>query len=192
MQELSDPSPTRQLLQGIANRKQLAIPKGTLLLQPKEYERLVSEQTDKNRKLICAKYTTARLVIQGVWANPNEVCYVEHLAPPPKPKRKRATSALAVEKAPKQPAPTLRTLNEKLQGLSHIVRGMEKSNNLRDKLIEGMNKQLAICFKLIRSLRSDKDKLEAEICSPVRRNSGPQQERAAVVVQLLINKAELR
>jgi hypothetical protein len=91
------------------------------------------------------------------------VCYVEHLAPPPKPKRKRATSAQALEKAPKQPAPTLRTLNEKLEGLSDIVRGMEKSNNLRDKLIEGMDKQLGISFKLIRSLRSDKDKLEAEI-----------------------------
>jgi len=151
------------LLQGIANRKQVAIPKGTPLLQPRENEWLLSVQTDKNGKLICAKYTTTRPVIQGVRAYPNEVCYVEHLAPPPKPKRKRATSAQALEKAPKQPAPTLRTLNEKLEGLSDIVRGMEKSNNLRGKLIEGMDKQLGISFKLIRSLRSDKDKLEAEI-----------------------------
>jgi len=42
---------------------------------------------------------------------------------------------------------------------------MEKSNNLRDKLIEGMDKQLGISFKLICSLRSDKDKLEAEIAA---------------------------
>ena len=93
------------------------------------------------------------------------MCYVEYLASTPKPKRKRITSALALEKAPKQPAPTLRTLNEKLEGLSNIVRGMEKSNNLRDKLIEGMDKQLGISFKLIRSLRSDKDKLKAEIAA---------------------------
>ena len=93
------------------------------------------------------------------------MCYVEQLAPPPKPKRKRTASALALEKAPKQPAPTLRILNEKLEGLSDIVRGMEKSNNLRDKLIEGMDKQLGISLKLIRSLRSDKDKLEAEIAA---------------------------
>jgi len=56
------------------------------------------------------------------------VCYVEHLAPTPKPKRKRATSALALEKAPKQTTPTLHTLNEKLDGFSDIVRGVEKSN----------------------------------------------------------------
>ena len=91
------------------------------------------------------------------------MCYIEHLAQPPKPKRKRTISALALEGAPKQPAPTLRTLNEKLEGLSDIVKGMKKSNNLRDKLIEGMDKQLGISFKLICSLRSDKDKLEAEI-----------------------------
>ena len=42
---------------------------------------------------------------------------------------------------------------------------MEKFNNLRDKLIKGMDKQLGISFKLIRSLRSDKDKLEAEIAA---------------------------
>ena len=104
-------------------------------------------------------------IIHVVWASPNEVCYVEHLAQPPKPKRKRTTSALALEKAPEEPAPSLRTLNEKLEDLSDIIRGMEKSNNLRDKLIKGMNKQLGISFKLIRSLRSDKDKLEAEIAA---------------------------
>jgi len=125
----------------------------------------LSVQTDKNGKLICAKYTTAHPVIQGVWANPNEVCYVEHISPKPKPKRKRATTALALEKVPKQPSPTLRTLNEKLEGLSHIVRGMEKSNNLRDKLIEGMDKQLGVSFKLICSLKNDKDKLEAEVAA---------------------------
>jgi len=63
VQEPSDPSPTRWLLQGITYRKQVAIPKGTPLLQPKENERLVSVQTNKNGKLICAKYSTARLVI---------------------------------------------------------------------------------------------------------------------------------
>jgi len=42
---------------------------------------------------------------------------------------------------------------------------MEKSNNLRDKLIEGMDKQLGISFKLIRNLRRDKDKFEAEIAA---------------------------
>ena len=152
-------------MQGIAIRKQVAIPKGTPLLQPRENKRLMSVQTDKNGKLICAKYTTARPIIHGVRANTNEVCYVEHLAPPPKPKRKRTTSTLALEKAPKQPAPTLRTLKKMLEGLSDIIRGMEKSNNLRDKLIEGMDKQLGISFKLIRSLRSDKDKLEAEIAA---------------------------
>jgi len=125
----------------------------------------VSVQTDKNGKLNCAKYTTARPVIQGIRANPNEVCYIKHLTPPPKPKRKRATSALALEKIPKQPAPTLHTLNKKLEGLSNIVREMEKSNNLRDKLIEGMDKQLEINFKLMNSLRSDKHKLEAEIAA---------------------------
>jgi len=67
-------------------------------------------------------------------------CATSNLAQPPKPKRKRTTSALALEKAPKHPAPTLHTLNEKLEGLSEIVRGMEKSKNLRDKLIEGMDK----------------------------------------------------
>jgi len=165
VQEPSNPSPIRRLLQGIANRKHVAIPKGTPLLQPIENERLLSVQTDKNGKLICAKYATARPVIQGVHANLSEVCYVEHIAPPPKPKRKRAISALALEKVSKQPAPTLRTLNKKLEGISDIVRGMEKSNNLRDKLTEGMDKQLGISFKLIRSLRSDKDKLEAEIAA---------------------------
>ena len=123
----------------------------------------MSVQTDKDEKLICAKYTTAPPVIQGVWANPNEVFYVEHIVP--KPKRKRATSALALDKVPKQPAPTLCTLNEKLEGLSDIVRGMQKSNNLRDKLIEGMDKKLGISFKLIRSLKDDKDKLEAEVAA---------------------------
>jgi len=165
MQEPSDPSPTRRLLQGIANGKQVAIPKGTPFLQPRENERLLSVQTDKNGKLICAKYTTARPVIQGVRANPNEVCYVEHITLPPKPKRKRATSALALEKVPKQPALTLRTLNEKLEGLSDNVRGMEKSNNLREKLIDDMDKQLGISFKLISSLMSDKDKLEGEVAA---------------------------
>ena len=116
-------------------------------------------------KLICAKYTTARPIIQGVHANPNEVCYTEHITPKPKPKRKRATSALALEKVPKQPTPTLRTLNEKLEGLFNIVKGMEASNNLRDKLIEGMDTQLGISFKLIRSLKRDKDKLEAEVAA---------------------------
>jgi len=57
----------------------------------------------------------------------------------------------------------LRTLNEKLEGLSDIVRRMEKSNNPRDKLIEGIDKQLGISFKLIHNLRSNKDELEAEI-----------------------------
>ena len=125
----------------------------------------MSIQTDKNGKLICAEYTTAHPVIQGVRADTNEVCYVEHIAPAPKPKRNRATSALALEKVPKQPAPTLRTFNEKLQGLFDILRGMEKSNNLRDNLIEGMDKQLGISFKLIHSLKNDKDKLEAEIAA---------------------------
>jgi hypothetical protein len=100
-----------------------------------------------------------------VRTNPNEVCYTEHIAPKPKPKRKRATLALALEKVPKQPAPTLRTLNVKLEGLSDIIKGMEKSNNLRDKLIEGMDKQLGISFKLIRSLRHNKGKLEAEVAT---------------------------
>jgi len=40
---------------------------------------------------------------------------------------------------------------------------MAKSNNLREKLIEGMDRQLGTSFKLIRSLKSDKYKLEAEI-----------------------------
>jgi len=57
---------TRRLLQGSAKGKQIAIPKGTPLLQPRENERLLSVQTNKNRKLICAKYTTTRSVIQGV------------------------------------------------------------------------------------------------------------------------------
>jgi hypothetical protein len=70
-----------------------------------------------------------------------------------------------LEKVPKQPAPTLRTLNEKLECLSDIVRGIEKSNNLRDKLVEGMDKQLGISLKLIRSLRNDKDRLEAEVAA---------------------------
>jgi len=158
VQEPSDlpPPPTRLLLQGSAKGKQIAIPKGTTLLPPRANERLLSVQTDKNEKLICAKYTTARPVIQGVCANPNEVCYTEHIAPKAKPKRKRATLALVLEKVPKQSTPTLRTLNGKLEGLSNIIKGMEKSNNLRDKLIEGMDKQLGISFKLIRSLRHDK------------------------------------
>ena len=42
---------------------------------------------------------------------------------------------------------------------------MEKFNNLRDKLIKGMDKQLGISFKLIYNLGSDKDKLEAEIAA---------------------------
>ena len=157
------PPPTWLLLQGSAQGKQIAIPKGTPLLQPRENERLLSVQTDKNGKLICAKYTTARPVIQGVRTNPNEVCYTEHIAPKPKPKRKRATLALALEKVPKQPAPTLRTLNVKLEGLSDIIKGMEKSNNLRDKLIEGMDKQLGISFKLIRSLRHNKGSLKQRL-----------------------------
>ena len=56
-------------------------------------------------------------------------------------------------------------LNKKLESLSDIVREMEKSNNLTDKLIEGMDKQLGISFKLIHSLRNDKDKLEAEVAT---------------------------
>jgi len=42
VQEPSDPSPTRRLPQGIANGKEVAIPKGTLLLQQRENERLLS------------------------------------------------------------------------------------------------------------------------------------------------------
>jgi len=106
VQEPSDLPPTRLLLQGSAKGKQIAIPKCTPLFQPTENEWLLSVQTDKNGKLICAKYTSARPVIQGVRANPNEVFYTEHIAPKPKPKRKRATSALALEKVPKPPAPT--------------------------------------------------------------------------------------
>jgi hypothetical protein len=97
--------------------------------------------------------------------NRNEVCYTEHIAPKPKPKRNRATSALAVENVPWQSAPTSCTLNEKLKGLSDIVKGMETSNNQRDKLIEGMDNQLGISFKLIRSLKRDKDMLEAEVAA---------------------------
>jgi len=100
-----------------------------------------------------------------VRANPNEVCYTEHIAHKPKPKRKRAATTLALDKVPKQPAPTLRTLNEELEGLSDIAKGMEKSNNLRNKHIEGMDKQLGISLKLIHSLRHDKDKLKAEVAS---------------------------
>jgi len=153
------------LLEGGAKGKQIAIPKGTPLLPPKANERLLSVQTNKKGKLICAKYTTTHPVIQGVHASPNEVCYVEHIAPKSKPNRKRAAPALALEKVSKKPAPTLRTLNEKLEGLSDIVKGMENSNNLRDKLIEGMDKQLGISLKLIRSLRHDEDKLEAEVAA---------------------------
>jgi len=128
------------LLEGGAKGKQIAILKGTALLPPRANERLLSVQTDKKGKLICAKYTTVRPIIQGVRANCNEVCYTEHIAPKPRPKKKRAASALALEKVPKEPSPTLLTLNEKLEGLSDIVKGMEKSNNLCDKLIEGMDK----------------------------------------------------
>jgi len=125
----------------------------------------LSVQTDKKGKLVCAKYTTACPAILGVRANPNEVCYTEPSAPKPKPKRKRPTLALALEKVPKQPAPTLRVLSEKLEGLSNIVKGMETSNNLRDKLVEGMDNQLGISLKLIRSLKRDKDRLEAEVAA---------------------------
>ena len=138
-------------------------PKGTALLPPRDNEWLLLVQTDKKGKLICAKYTTAHRIIQGVRANPNKVCYTKHIAPKPKPKRKRATSILALEKVPNQPAPTLHTLNEKLEGLSDIVKSMEASKNLRDKLIEDMDTQLGIGFKLICSLNRDKDKLVAEV-----------------------------
>jgi hypothetical protein len=147
------PPPARLLLQGGAKGKQIAIPKGTLLLPPRDNERLLSVQTDKKGKLVCTKYTTARPAVQGIHTNPNEVCYIEHITPKPKPKCKRA--------AP----PILRTLNENHEGLSDIVKGMEKSNNMRDKLIEGMDNQLGISLKLICSLRRDKDKLEAEVAA---------------------------
>jgi hypothetical protein len=42
---------------------------------------------------------------------------------------------------------------------------MKKSNNLRDKLIEGIDNQLGISLKLIRTLKGDKDKLEAEVAA---------------------------
>jgi len=42
---------------------------------------------------------------------------------------------------------------------------LEKSNNLRDKVIEDMDKLLGISFKLVCSLRNDKDKLEAEVAA---------------------------
>jgi len=64
------PPPTRLLLEGGAKGKQIAIPKGTALLPPRANERLLSVQTDKNEKLICAKYTIADPVIQGVRASP--------------------------------------------------------------------------------------------------------------------------
>ena len=76
----------------------------------------------QERKTVCVKYTTTRPVIQGVRAKPNEVSNTEHIAPKPKPKRKRATPASALEKVPKQPSPTLCSLNEKLEGLSDIVK----------------------------------------------------------------------
>ena len=94
------PPPTRLQLEGGAKWKQIAIPKGTVLLPPRANELLLLVQTNKNGKLICAKYTTARPVIQGIRVNPNKVCYTEHIAPKPKSKRKRATSALALEKFP--------------------------------------------------------------------------------------------
>jgi hypothetical protein len=95
------PPPTRLLLEGGTKGKQIAIPKGTLLLPPRDNEWLLSVQTDKKGKLVCVKYSTARPAIQGVRANPNEVYYTEHTAPKPKPKRKIATLALALEKVPK-------------------------------------------------------------------------------------------
>jgi hypothetical protein len=70
-----------------------------------------------------------------------------------------------VSTVPNQPAPNLCTHSEKLEGLSDIFKGMETSNNLRDKLIGGMDNQLGISLKLIRSLKRDKDKLEAEVAT---------------------------
>jgi hypothetical protein len=70
-----------------------------------------------------------------------------------------------VSTVPNQPAPNLCTLSEKLEGLSDVFKGMETSNNLRDKLIGGMYNQLGISLKLIRSLKHDKDKLEAEVAT---------------------------
>jgi hypothetical protein len=42
---------------------------------------------------------------------------------------------------------------------------MEQSNNLREKVIEGMDTQLGISFKSIRNLKHDKDKLEVEVAA---------------------------
>ena len=83
----------------------------------------MSIQIDKNGKLICDKYTTARSVIQGVRANSNEVFYTKNIAPKPKPKRKRATSALALEKVPKPPAPTYTPLTRNLKASLTLLGG---------------------------------------------------------------------
>jgi len=87
------PPPARLLLEGGAKWKHIAIPKGTLLLPLRDNEQLLSVQIDKKGKLVCTKYDTARPTVQGIHANPNEVCYIEHITPKPKPKWKRAAPA---------------------------------------------------------------------------------------------------
>jgi hypothetical protein len=107
------------------------------------------------------EYTTARPAIQGVHACPGQVRYNEFIPPPPK--RQRATSISALEKVPRQPRLSLRILNEKMEALSSTVRGIERNEDLRNKIMIDMTKQIEFNVKLIHSLKCEKDQLKEEI-----------------------------
>jgi methyl-accepting chemotaxis protein len=82
---------------------------------------------------------------------------------PPPPKKQRAASALAVEKAPRQPQLSLRIFNEKMEALSSTVRVIERNEDLRNKVMSDMTKQIEVNVKLIHSLKREKDQLKEEV-----------------------------
>jgi len=153
--------PARLLLEDGGKGKQVAIPHGTQLLPTTGIKRLLSTKVDRNRTLVCAKYTTFRPIINGVHAYPSQVHYTNFI--PPLPKRQRASPASTLEQGPRQPPFYLRILSERIEGLSNSIRGLERARDLSTKVMTGITKQVGENIKSIRELKCNNKKLEGEV-----------------------------
>jgi len=89
----------RLLLEDGDKGKQVAIPRGTQLPPTRGNNRLLSTKVNRNGMLVCAKYTTAHPIINGVRAYPSQVRYTDFI--PPLPKRQRASPESALEQGPR-------------------------------------------------------------------------------------------
>ena len=57
-----------------------------------------------------------------------------------------------------------------MEALSSTVRGIERNEDLRSKIMSDMTKQIEVNVKLIRSLKRKKDQLKEEIGDPKEKN----------------------